>query len=539
MIAHLIGGVGLFLLGMTLLTDGLKALAGDALRRALVRFAGGPTSAVVSGAALTALVQSSSATTLATIGFVSAGLLTLEQAIGVVLGANLGTTSTAWLVSLVGLKFSVSTLALPLVGLGALGRVLARDRVAQAGTALAGFGLVFIGIDTLQAGMASLAAQIDPGTLPGATAGGRVVLVLVGAVMTVLMQSSSAAVATTLAGVQSGTIALDQAAALVIGQNVGTTVTAAIAAIGATVPARRTALAHILFNGLTGVVALALLPAFVALVVNATDDVHDPAVTLALFHTVFNLLGVLIFLPLTRQLGSMAKRLVPEQGPTLTRYLDPTVTRVPAVALEAARRTLVDVTSSLLRVAAPILGSAPAPRQAARELQAAEEALAETRRFLAGLRTETESVDAHARHLAVLHASDHLQRAVSTCASLLVPRHLGEASEIFASSEALSLVFEEAAASLQDPVAPGATGALQEAALHMAQRRRELRGLTLETTARGELDPDTAAARLERMQQLEWFAYSVWRAFVHLGSAPDRVDASSPVAAAPVPEVVP
>lgn len=539
MFAHLIGGVGLFLLGMTLLTDGLKALAGDALRRALVRFAGGPTSAMFSGAALTALVQSSSATTLATIGFVSAGLLSLEQAIGVVLGANLGTTSTAWLVSLVGLKFSVSSLALPLVGLGALGRVLARDRVAHAGTALAGFGLVFVGIDTLQAGMASLAAQIDPGTLPGATAGGRIVLVVVGAVMTVLMQSSSAAVATTLAGVQSGTVSLEQAAALVIGQNVGTTVTAAIAAIGATVPARRTALAHILFNALTGVVALALLPAFVALVVNATDDGKDPAVTLALFHTAFNLLGVMIFLPLTRQLGTLAQRLVPERGPALTRYLDPTVTRVPAVALEAARRTLVDVAASLLGVAAPILRGSPAPRHAARDLQAAEEALAETRRFLAGLRRETESVEAHQRHLAVLHASDHLQRALSTCESLLTPRNLGEAPELFASNEDLSRVFDAAAAALEDPAAPRATGGLEEAAGRMAQRRRELRALTLETTARGEIDPDIAGARLERMQQVEWLAYSVWRAFVHLGPGSDRGDPSGADAGAPSPEVRP
>lgn len=172
MLALLLGGIGLFLLGMTLLTDGLKVLAGDALRRVLARFTGGPTRAMLSGAALTALIQSSSATTLATIGFVSAGLLTFQQAVGLVFGANLGTTSTAWLVSLLGLKLSVSAVALPLVGVGALARLLARDRWAAAGTALSGFGLVFVGIDTLQAGMADLAAQIDPEALPGASLGG-------------------------------------------------------------------------------------------------------------------------------------------------------------------------------------------------------------------------------------------------------------------------------------------------------------------------------------------------------------------------------
>lgn len=120
MIGSMLGGVGLFLLGMILLTDGLKTAAGDALRKALARFTGGRFSALVSGATLTAMVQSSSATTLATIGFVSAGILTFEQAVGVIFGANLGTTSTGWLVSLLGFKVSVAAFALPLVGVGAL-----------------------------------------------------------------------------------------------------------------------------------------------------------------------------------------------------------------------------------------------------------------------------------------------------------------------------------------------------------------------------------------------------------------------------------
>src|SRR5690606_13279944 len=141
-----IGGIGLFLLGMVLLTDGLKAVAGDALRRALERSVRGRLSAVASGTAVTVLVQSSSATTLATIGFVSAGLLAFPRAVGVLLGASLGTTSTGWLVSLLGLKLSVTALALPLVASGALLRLLGRERWAAGGLAMAGFGLIFVGI---------------------------------------------------------------------------------------------------------------------------------------------------------------------------------------------------------------------------------------------------------------------------------------------------------------------------------------------------------------------------------------------------------
>jgi len=237
MLSTILGGIGLFLLGMILLTDGLKALAGDSLRRVLARFAGGRLSSLAAGAGVTALVQSSSATTLTTIGFVSAGLLTFEQALGVILGANLGTTSTGWLVSILGLKFSISKVALPLVGIGALTRLLSRERLANLGLALAGFGLIFVGIDTLQLGMEGLSARIDPGSFPDASLQGRLLLVLIGVFMTVVLQSSSAAVATTLMALHAGTIDLTQAAALVVGQNVGTTVTAALGSIGATVAA--------------------------------------------------------------------------------------------------------------------------------------------------------------------------------------------------------------------------------------------------------------------------------------------------------------
>ena len=416
MLATILGGVGLFLLGMVLMTDGLKAVAGDALRRVLSRFVSGPVSALFSGVTVTALLQSSSATTLTTIGFVSAGLLTFPQAVGVILGANIGTTSTGWLVSLLGLKVNVSAVALPLVGVGALLRLLGRGRLTAAGLALAGFGLIFVGIDTLQAGMRDVSTHFDPAAFPADTLGGRLLLVGVGAAMTVVMQSSSAAVATTLAALHGGAIGLEQAAALVIGQNIGTTVTAAIASVGASVAARRTAWAHILFNVITGLLAFAILPLFLRLVTSLTESAHgDGATAIAGFHTAFNLLGVLLFLPLVGPFSRLIMRLVPEKGPTLTQHLDRTVADVPGVAVDAAWRTARDIGNVLVGVARAQLVPETSKEQRQQELEAAEKALEETQQFLGKVGASQEFVDIHQRHIHVLHALEHLGLLMREC----------------------------------------------------------------------------------------------------------------------------
>lgn len=390
-----LGGIGLFLLGMVLMTDGLKALAGEALRRWLARFTGTRLSAVASGAAVTALVQSSSATTLATLGFVSAGLLSFPNAVGVIIGANLGTTSTGWIVALLGLKLSLVTFALPLIGIGALARLLGRDRLAQAGTALAGFGVIFVGIDVLQDGMAGLSTRIDLSGLSAEGLGPRLALVLAGLAMTVTLQSSSAAVATTLTALAAGALNLEQAAALVIGQNLGTTVTAALASIGGQAPARRTALVHIVFNLGTGVIAFALLPAFTHFVADWTQSWvgQDQALTLAAFHTAFNLLGAAVFLPLIPQLVWLAERVIPERRSPLVRHLSPSLRTVPAVALDAARRSLEDTVKAMVtQLRHGLLGGHPKPADDV------PDALTAIARFLAALpQIETQRQDAWRR----------------------------------------------------------------------------------------------------------------------------------------------
>ena len=336
------GGLGLFLLGMGLMTDGLKLAAGPALHRILAAATRTRAHALGSGMLVTALVQSSSAVTVAAIGFVNAGLLALGPALWVLFGANVGTTMTGWIVALVGLKFKIEALAMPLVGLGALLRLTGEGRRSGAiGTALAGFGLLFMGIALLQQAFAGLAGQVS---LPR---GDGLLVVLaqlgIGLLMTVLMQSSSAAMAITLTAAQGGLIGLQGAAAVVIGANVGTTVTALLAAIGATPNARRAASAHVVFNLLTGVVALLLLPWLIGVLGLAREALGlppDPATKLALFHTTFNLLGVLLMWPLAARLTRWLKQRfrAREEDEAQPQFLDDTVLAVPTLALDALSR---------------------------------------------------------------------------------------------------------------------------------------------------------------------------------------------------------
>lgn len=336
------GGLGLFLLGMGLMTDGLKLAAGPALHRILAGATRTRIHALGSGLLVTAMVQSSSAITVAAIGFVNAGLLALGPALWVLFGANVGTTMTGWIVALVGLKFKVEALAMPLVGLGALLRLTGEGRRRGAvGTALAGFGMLFMGIALLQQSFAGLAGQVR---LPEGDGPAVVLAQLgIGLMMTVLMQSSSAAMAITLTAAQGGLIGLSGAAAVVIGANVGTTVTALLATLGATSNARRAASAHVLFNLLTGVVALALLPWLLHaldLVRKGLDLQPDPATQLALFHTTFNLLGVLLMWPLTSHLTRWLQQRFRgrEDDAARPQFLDDTVLAVPTLALDALAR---------------------------------------------------------------------------------------------------------------------------------------------------------------------------------------------------------
>jgi phosphate:Na+ symporter len=524
MLVGVIGGIGLFLLGMVLMADALKAMAGDAMRRILSRFVSGPVSAITSGAVSTMLVQSSSATTLTTIGFVSAGLITFHQAIGVILGANLGTTSIGWIVAVFGFKVDISLVTLPLVGVGALMRLLLRGRWAQLGLVLSGFGLIFVGIATLQDAMHVLAEQIDLSRFAQPTFAGRLVLVVVGAAMTVLMQASGAAVATTLAALHSGAIDIEQAAALVIGQNVGTTVKVILVAIGATTPVKRTAAAHILFNVITAAVAFALLSPFVWLVATVGHwlEPQPGVLTIAAFHTAFNVLGIALFLPWLGGFSRLVARLVPERGSALTRHLDRAVAAVPSAAIEAARRCVMDIAARVIAAANVRLRGDRGATAAEQALDESQLALVEVRRFLGQMNADADSSPSRREydiHLATLHAVDHLDSLIKSLQQRDKVRLVATLSRTAPFMQQLVSELSPLRAWLDGEPVPQVADRMAAVSRDIAEHRRTLRADLLQRTARSELQPDDALHQIEALQWIDRVGYHVWRTAHHLEQA--------------------
>ena len=342
------GGLGLFLLAMSMMTDGLKVFGGEGLKRSLERWTSTPLRGAAVGALVTALVQSSSAVTIATIGFVNAGVLSLKHSLGLIFGANVGTTMTGWLVSIVGFGFKIEAFALPIIAIGVALRVLLREkRLRGLGEALTGFGLFFLALSILKEAFGEVGTTFGTATLAdtGTGAGGIALFALVGLIATILTQSSSAAIALIITAASQSAVGLGAAAAAVIGANLGTTSTAAFAVIGATPNAKRVAAGHILFNAGTGIIALAILPVLLW-AVSALGELlglsQQPAIVLALFHTVFNLLGVALMLPLAGRLGRFLERrfTTAEEDISRPRHLDRTVAATPAFAVPALEQEL-------------------------------------------------------------------------------------------------------------------------------------------------------------------------------------------------------
>lgn len=486
---------------MKLLSDGLKAAAGSALHTVLERWTTSRLAAFFSGFGITALIQSSSATTVATIGFVSAGLLTLNGSLGVIIGANVGTTSTGWLVSMLGFKVSVGALALPLIGVGALVNFLFRGRRSHLGMALAGFGLIFIGIDFLQTAMGGVAARVDLSAFGARTVGEQLVLVLVGMGLTAIVQSSSVAIALTLTALASGAIGLHHAVFLVIGQNLGTTVTAALAAIGASVPARRAAAGHIIFNLVTGGLAFVLAAPLLELTAWMTAHTTDMALRIAAFHTTFNLLGAAVALPLLPALVWLVVRLIPDRSPSIARNLDKSLLLMPAVAVETGHRALLN-------------GLRQALQEPDRDtLYALRTDVKSVLEFIASLGHNVDDPEIMARRLGLVHAGDHLQRLL---------RARLDPPSTDAENPPFIQVFRTAHSLLDTDgvVPPAALDELRHLSQKQAEQRRSNREKTLEQTAQGEVSPSAAQDRLLLEAWHDRVAFHAWRCAHHL-SPPD------------------
>jgi phosphate:Na+ symporter len=324
-ILTLLGALGLFLYGMKVMSDALLELAGDRMRSILSTTTSNRYFAVLTGFTITAVIQSSSATTLMVISFTNAGLLTLREAIGVIMGANIGTTVTAWLISIFGFKVSISAMALPLVGLGFLLTLFKKKHYQHWGYFIIGFAVLFIGLQFLKESVPDIRNNPDIlAFLSGYTSMGFLsilLFLLIGTLLTMVVQSSSAAMALTLLMTYEGWIPFDMAAAMVLGQNVGTTITAYLASLIANFQAKRAARAHLIFNLLGVAWTLVLfypflrLMEFVVLRTEGSSPFVEAAavpVALSLFHTFFNILNTALLIGFVDHIARIVERVVPE-----------------------------------------------------------------------------------------------------------------------------------------------------------------------------------------------------------------------------------
>lgn len=354
----LIGGLGLFLFGMRTMSDSLQKVAGDRMRKILATLTNNRFVGTFVGLAVTAIIQSSSATTVMVVGFVNAGLLSLVQAIGVVLGANIGTTITAQLISL-----NIAEFALPAIGVGTAIALFSKDRLkGYWGEILLGFGLLFLGLSFMKQAFDPLKHSEEILQIFTLIGDYPLLGVLIGGLLTIIVQSSTATIGLTLALATSGLVSFDASVALILGENIGTTITANFAAIGTNLAARRTAFCHFLFNAIGVAYMLIFFPFFIDLVTYLTPGDADAIITtqaqadllggsigdkpfiarhIANTHTLFNVINTIIFLPILGLLAKLSTLLIRGQERSVkmrAQFIDSRVLNTPPIALGQARR---------------------------------------------------------------------------------------------------------------------------------------------------------------------------------------------------------
>ncbi len=356
---NLLGGLAIFLFGMKIMSDGLQKVSGEKMRQLLGIATTNRFAATACGTLVTSIIQSSSATTVMVVGFASAGLLNLYQSLGVIFGANIGTTMTAWIVSLFGFKMQISLFALPVIAVGFFAQFTPRFIVVRRiGETMVGFGLLFLGLDIMKNAIPADFAQnpqvvawisrFQPNNLLN-----LLILIFSGTILTVILQSSSAVMAMTLTCAAAGIIDFPTSCALVLGENIGTTITANLAAIGASKTARRAALGHFLFNIIGVLWVVCIFKHFVHLVdwlVPGSPYTKETDVLTAVlpyhisaFHTTFNVLNTMLMLPLLRQLAQLTYLIIPKTKREDKKeheliYLSTRFTQTPELALIAVRK---------------------------------------------------------------------------------------------------------------------------------------------------------------------------------------------------------
>ena len=333
----LLAGLGIFLFGMLLIEESVKALSGRAFRRIIRVYTNGRLRSIGSGALVTSLLQSSSAVSLMVLAFVGAGVMNMENAIGVIMGSNIGTTLTAWIIATIGFKVKIEALALPFIGMGALGLIFFKpaSKPFLVIKLLMGFGFLFLGLDFMKVSVENFTQTFSLERFPDY---GLWFYLIIGTLITALMQASAATIAIVLTALSTGLITFNIGAAMVIGANIGTTITVLLGAIGGVQAKKRVSLSHLIFNVVTGGVAFAALPALVWVVTLFVDIRSDSLMGLALFHTVFNILGVVLFFPFLGPFSRFLTRIYPDYKTILTVYLDQTPPEITDAATAALRK---------------------------------------------------------------------------------------------------------------------------------------------------------------------------------------------------------
>jgi phosphate:Na+ symporter len=336
----LMAGLGIFLFGMVLLEESVKSLSGRAFRRMIRLYTDTRLKAIGSGTLVTAILQSSSAVSLMVLAFVGAGVMSMQNGVGVIMGSNIGTTFTAWIVATLGFKIKIESFALPFIGIGGIGLMFFRNstKLSHTSRLLIGFGFLFLGLDYMKGSVENIAQIFDVSRIPDY---GLWLYLLIGILLTAVMQASAASIVIVLTALNSQLITFEIGAAMVIGANVGTTITVLLGAIGGAPVKKRVGFSHLIFNAVTAVVAFLGLPVLVWCVKIFFDIDTNSVMGLALFHTLFNVLGVIIFLPFMGLLSQVLFRLYPDYKAVLTVYIDKTPTEVPDAATAAIRKEIV------------------------------------------------------------------------------------------------------------------------------------------------------------------------------------------------------
>jgi phosphate:Na+ symporter len=335
-------GLGLFLFGMYHLEKGLNGLAGKSFRNLLEKVTNQPWKGVLTGASVTAVVQSSSLVMLLVVAFLGAGLMPLTSAIGVVLGANLGTTVTAWIVATLGFKVDISNLSFPFLAIGTFTYVMLdrRKNLKNIGSFLIGFGLLFLGLDYLKEAIEDLSTQINLSEFVGF---GLWVFVVIGIVITALIQSSSAMIVIVLSVLYSGMIDIYQAMSMIIGANIGTTSTLILASIKGPADKKRLAFVNVFFNVVSGTVAFVFLEESIDFVLNRLH-IAEPLMELVLLNTLLNLGGIILFFPFIGLISQfMQKRFLDKKDEPHTEFIKNATVDVPDLALQSIRSELTNL----------------------------------------------------------------------------------------------------------------------------------------------------------------------------------------------------